>query len=323
MPDNKNSGFTLVELIMVIALIAIVSTLAISKYGNLKSTAARKVSVANQQAVGRAFETFLALNDGKLNRLDALVDAGSSSSSEGFDFGDQGALGAVGGLYRGPDDIGSLTRETVDARNAGLHPGLVEVLCSYTLDASEAAALRDLGLKYVMQHNTYAEGYPSQHYTNDDGSIPQAADGLDPELSACVARAVTNGLVCAAVNGRTDFGRVIYQDCGQDLLPTARWGQSYDESTVKSEIAATGGPLLAFGLGSSSSIVGASNGGIDAAPYSEVVNTKYYRQYIVLFRIRSSGSGSATVKTAEFAGVIDPEGNSIRKARHMLKSGSI
>ncbi len=319
----KNAkGFTLIELIVVIAILSIISTLAVSRIGALREKAARKVSVANQQAIGRAVETFLALNDGKLNRLDALIDAGTSTSgTAGYDFSDQGSIGSVGGLYRGPDDQ---TSATIREKNAGLYDegdaSLVSVLCTYRVNATEAAALNRLGLAYIMQHNTYASGYPFQHYgKGDDGSVPQAADGLDAELSACVTKAVTNGMVFAAVNGTTDLGRAVFQSCGQELLPTANWGAGYDEETVKTEIKATGGPLLAFGLGVNASIIGAAQGGLDAAPYSEAIPAKYYRQYILLFRLRTSGSGSVSSVTAEFAGVLDPQGNTIRAARHALK----
>lgn len=316
---SSENGFTLIELIMVIALLAIVSTLGVSRYGDMKAKAARRVSIANQQSIGRAVEAYLAMG-GKLNRLDSLTDAGSPSGRKGFHFDEHGSQGSVGGVYRGPDAVGGLSRAVVAEKNDGVSPGLAGALCAYVLDAGEAAALRELGLDYVMAHDTFAEGAPYAHYgKGDDGSVPQAIDGLDPGLSACVATAVTNGLVCAAIDGCVDFGRVIYQDCGQDLLPTKNWGQGYDEEAVKGEIRATGGALLAFGLGSSSSMIGASNGGLDAAPFSEALDRKFYRRFILLIRLKTSGSGAATLTTAEFAGVLDPEGNTIRKARHLLK----
>ena len=305
----RRSGFTLIELLMVIAIIALISTLAVNRFGGITDKASRKVSVANQQAIGRAVDTYLALNPSKLNRLDALVDAGTSTSgTAGYSF-------SADHLYNGPDGA---TAEQAE-KNSGLDPALLGVLCTYRVNANEAAALQRLGLAYVMQHNTHATGYPSQHYTNDDGSIPQAIDGLDPELSACVTRAVTNGMVFAAVNPMKDLGRTIFQSCGQTLLNNKNWGQAYDETTVRGEVEQTGGPLLAFGLGANASIVGAAQGGLEAAPFSEVIPAKYYRQYILLFRLRKAGSGSVSSVTAEFAGVLDPQGNSIRAARHALK----
>ena len=53
-------AFTLIELLMVIALIAIVSTLDVTKVGGLRESSARKVSLANQKAIERAMDAFLA-----------------------------------------------------------------------------------------------------------------------------------------------------------------------------------------------------------------------------------------------------------------------
>lgn len=320
--ENGKTGFTLIELVMVIVILAIISSLAVSKFGSLRGESARKVSIANQQAIGRSVETYLAMNgDSGLNRLDSLIDEGTANQpgARGFDFTSASTDESVGGIYCGPVDLGGMTRQQVEEKNAGLADGLRNVLCLYRASMSEAKALQRIGLDYVMRHNTYAKGFPFSHYNKgDDGTVPQAADGLDPALSACMARSVTNGMVFAAITPKTDLGRVIYQDCGQDLLPTANWGEGYTDEEAAAQVRATGGPLLAFGLGSSCSIIGKANGGLETAPYSEVLQKEYYRQYILLLRLRTTGAGAASVTTAEFAGVLDPEGNSIRKARFSL-----
>ena len=61
-------GFTLIELVMVIALIAIVASLAVMKFGTLRERSARTVSLANQNAIDRAVSTYLtAQPDGTIN----------------------------------------------------------------------------------------------------------------------------------------------------------------------------------------------------------------------------------------------------------------
>ena len=328
---KSEKGFTLVELVMVIAILSIVSTLAVNRIGALREKAARRVSIANQQSLGRAVETFLAIGDAGLNRLDSLIDAGTSDSgTAGYDFDDRGAMGAVGGLYRGPDDeYDGLSAEQIREKNSGLYDdgpsSLVSVLCTYRASEAEAEALRKLGLKYVMRHNTHANAsgsyaaLPSSKYECDDKSVPQTLDGMDAELSACVAKTVTNGMVFAAVNPATHVGRTIFQACGQDLPSNKSLGESYDTATAAAEARASGGVLLAFGLGASSSIVGAAQG-IDSVPYCEVLPRRFYRQYVLLFRLRSSGSGGASGTAAEFAGVLDPMGNTVAAARQALKN---
>ena len=66
-------AFTLIELLMVIAIIGIIATLAVTKIGNTRRVSAMKVSVANQAAVERAFESYLTMNGGQVNRLDSLM----------------------------------------------------------------------------------------------------------------------------------------------------------------------------------------------------------------------------------------------------------
>ncbi len=315
---SNRGGFTLIELIVVIAILSLLSTLAVNRIGAIRDRAARSVSVANQLAAGRAVETFLVSNDGKLDRLDSLLDAGTSDSpsSTGYDFHGLGGIGTVGGLYRGPDDT---TTEAVRDRNSGLFDegpsSLVSALCLYRVDSAEAAALRRLGLQYALRHTTYATASPYERYgKGDDGSIPAVSDGLDPELSACIVTTVTNGLAFAAIDATREPGRAIYRACGQQLLSTEPSG-SYDRDAAEAEIAATGGPLLALGLGTGATIVGAARGGIDSVPTSEIIPSKYYRHYILLFRLRTL---PGTV-VAEFAGVLDPSGHSIPSARLSLK----
>ena len=335
---NMKKGFTLIELLMVIALIAIVSTLAVNKLGGVRESSARKVSFASQKSVGRAVEAFLAAG-GRLNRLDSLVYAQSggapifNSHAGDFDFSGGYASSTVpeglgtDWLYSGPkeDDPDGAYRDT---RNAGLMPDLRRVLCPYSLSEAEVRALdTTMGLRYVMAHTAYADAaassYPAAHYpkarTYGDGTVPNASDGLDPNDSACVATILTNSMVVAAVNPMTDLGRTIYQACGQELMNTLNWGQSYDETKVRAEVAAAGGPLVAFGLGESASIVGKSDAGLENAPRATFANKKFYSRYILLLRLKKVGSGSVSKAIPEFAGVLDCKGNTLRAAEHIIK----
>lgn len=321
-------AFTLIELLMVVALIAIVSTLAVSKLGGVREGAARKVSLANQKAVERAVEAYL-VNGGRLNRLDSLLYAGDGGApqpggTEGdFDFTAVSAAESRNGFYMGPSDDETARNE----RNGGLAPELRNILCLYTLNRAQAEALNTrLGLLHVMAATAYADAaptaFPSLHYGKDraygDGTVPNASDGLDPNASFCVATLVTNAMRFAAVNPMTDLGRTVYQACGQELMNTKNWGESYNESEVRAEVAAKGGPLLAFGLGDAASIVGKADAGLESVPYATFVQKRYYSRYILLFRLKTIGAGSVSHVLPEFAGVLDCEGNTVRAARHVI-----
>ena len=323
-------AFTLIELLMVIALIAIVSTLAVSKLGGVREVAARKVSLANQKAVERAVEAYL-VNGGQLNRLDSLLYAGDGGApltggTEGdFDFTAVSTAESRNGLYLGPSDDESARI----VQNSGLSPDLQKILCLYTLNRTQAEALNTrLGLRHVMAATAYADAaptaFPSMHYNKDraygDGTVPNASDGLDPNASFCVATLVTNSMRFVAINPMTDLGRTVYQACGQELMNTKNWGETYTESEVRAEVAAKGGPLLAFGLGDAASIIGKSDAGLEDAPYATFVQKRYYSRYILLFRLKTIGAGSVSQVIPEFAGVIDCEGNTVRAAQHIIKN---
>ena len=314
-------GFTLIELIMVVALIAIVSTLAVTHMGSLRDETARRVSAAGQQAVGRAVEVWLnGPGRGRLDRLDSLLTyerARGASAGAGFDYGLTNAAGrASSWLYAGVDS-------PVDAEceaNAGLTPELRGVLVPYGLDAREAAALtRRLGLRFVLHHLAGAHG-PAEGDRGEDGVVLRdvAARRLDPERSALWAQSVTNaagaGCYVAAVTPATTAGRRIYRDCGQDL-PDSDVNGSYDGADAAREAQATGGVLLAFGLGAEASLAGAA-GGLEAVPRSEYPPARHYRNYVLLFRVRRDASGTPE---PAFAGVLDPCGQTIRQARQDLK----
>ena len=322
-------AFTLIELLMVIALIAIVSTLAVSKLGGVREVSARKVSLANQKAVERAVEAYL-VNGGRLNRLDSLLYAGDGGApltggTEGdFDFTAVSTAESRNGLYLGPSDDESARIE----QNSGITPDLQKILCLYTLNRAQAEALNTrLGLRHVMAATAYADAaqtaFPSLHYDKDraygDGTVPNASDGLDPNASFCVATLVTNSMRFVAINPMTDLGRTVYQACGQELMNATSWGETYTESEVRAEVAAKGGPLLAFGLGDAASIIGKSDAGLEDAPYATFVQKRYYSRYILLFRLKTIGSGSVSQVIPEFAGVIDCEGNTVRAAQHVIK----
>lgn len=322
-------AFTLIELLMVIALIAIVSTLAVTKVGGIREASARKVSLANQKAIERAMDAFLANHTEGITKLDSLVYATATDTpaagTAGFDFDDASNV-----LYKGPKDDRS---EAVLEKNSGLTPGLLNALCVYRLSQAEVVALNRIGFKYVTQFTEYANAYPSVNYSSDtdnanaDGSIPTAANGLDPLLSACIVRTVKSPMAVAAITPLNNMGRLIYQACGSDLGVTNSTftgnfmtSKIYGEEESKREVAAAGGPLLAFGLGENANIIGKADAGLDSAPYATFANKKFYSRYIVLFRLKTAGSSSNGVILPEFAGVIDCCGATIRSAQDVIRN---
>lgn len=306
-------GFTLVELIMVVFILAIIASIAVTQMGNVQKTAAEKVSIANQQATGRAVATYLALNNGTgLNYLDGLIDYGTPSGTAGTFAGNTVLNDAAtpGGVYRGvkaADGAGTPATTALKDRNKGLDSGLSGKVSVYYLSSGNATALQALGLGTVYYHN-YTSGranaapFPS---TNPDGTAVTAAPGFRVESTAAYQVALTNGVPVLAIDPLK--GAAIYKAFGHDLKLTS----TADNAAAQAAASTVGWYLLAFGLGDQASIVGNRKGGLDCAPRCEALGTEYYRQYLIVVRVPTSPNAFS----AEFAGVIDPKGQAVKDAR--------
>jgi hypothetical protein len=230
-------------------------------------------------------------------------------SSAGTDQEGEGTQPSAGGVNQHTDDLADGS-----AQSAGI--GAEE----YTRQGDKDIC-QGHGAAYADQGEYES---PSAHYPRDraygDGTVPNGSDGLNPNASAIVATAVTNGMTVAAINPMTDLGRTIYQAMGQELMNTKNWGERYDETEVRAEVKKTGGALIAFGLGDSCSAIGKANAGLESAPYATYAQRRFYSRYILLFRLKTVGAGSVSAVLPEFAGVIDCCGNTIRAAEMMVRS---
>lgn len=321
----KKQGFTLIELIMVIAILAIISTLAVTKYSSMHDKSAKQVSLANQIRLTQSLETFLVSNDGGLDKLDALIDYSTADGTAGQFAGEFGAAlnetNSVGGIYRGPKGA-TATADTLK-NNAGIHEDLAKLLCVYYPTAADVKALEEIGITRVMRSWTDAAAAPLRHgVTGEDGSAVLIESGIDPEISAAILATNAAGRALAAVNiaagdsyaavtKQSDYkkGARVYQECGADIVvktDTANYDDPSDAASI--------GTLLAFGLGNSCTMIGNANGGLASAPQSEAIDNRYYRNYIVLIRLKPAPSGYGAA-TAEFAGILDPAGNTIEFAK--------
>lgn len=61
--DKKSDGFTLIELIVVIAILGIIASIAIPRLAGFKSMAEERVCDANRKTVERLYSTFLLENE--------------------------------------------------------------------------------------------------------------------------------------------------------------------------------------------------------------------------------------------------------------------
>lgn len=307
---KETSGFTLVELIMVVFVLAIIASIAITQMGNVQKTSAEKVSIANQQQTSRAVTTFLLMNNGTgLDYLDALIDyrtsvkppPSSPTPADQFDI-TKNSTTVVGGVYRGCKDSPATTSSV---KNKGLYSDLASKLCVFYLSSGNASALSGLGLSTVYYHNYLAGRATELLATNPDGTAVSAAPGFRVESTAAFQQTLTNGVAVLAIDPKK--GAALYKAFGHDLKLTS----TATDAEAQTAAQACGWYLLAFGLGDQASIIGNRKGGLDSAPRSETLGTDYYRQYFIIVRIPTSPNAF----TAEFAGILDPKGQTVKDAK--------
>ena len=304
----RREGFTLIELVMVIALLAMIATLAISRLSGVKADSAAKLNLSNLSRIGNIFDTYAAVNENAINRLDNLFAYGTPD----------GTGGSFADAARTDNMLGWVCDD-----NQGLDPALTNVVSSfgatfspilgtYHLSAADVEAFRAIGLTYVMRAT---DG--NRFRTGDDHAWAPDDSTNDADRVSCVATTVTNGLAVALVNpcavsaAIQPVGAWIYQSCGQDVVFSTDMRVYVDGNPAANNAAALdalrngSGVLLAFGLGQYASLVGDNRSGFADAPVCPVVDKTRYRRYLVLFRL----AGSTANPRVEFAGVMDPQGN--------------
>lgn len=324
---KNNRGFTLIEMIMVVAIISLITTLAISKYGDYKKESARRLSISNQVRISQAVETFILKNEGGLNKLDSLIEYDTSTGSAGNFAGQYNTAlntqASVGGIYRVPK-VGTISEDILN-KNSGIHKDLAKILCVYYPTSAEVNALKEIGIDTVMRAwaNPIAAPGPSGVKGEDDSYI-LIENGLNPNASFAIVTSNSVGRALAAINisagssyasveEQKDYkrGARIYQEMGADITI-----KNDADNYSKPEDAKSVGVLLAFGLGENASLVGKS-GGLSFLPTCKYLDSKYYSNYILLVRLNPPSSGYGVV-TAEFVGVLDPCGYTVPFAKKMF-----
>ena len=81
--NKKKKGFTLIELIIVIAIIAILAVIAIPKFGQIRKDAAFKSDVANAKTIANAASTLY--TDGTLVDGTYYVDSDLTTETNGIE----------------------------------------------------------------------------------------------------------------------------------------------------------------------------------------------------------------------------------------------
>src|SRR5574344_2124556 len=214
-------GFTLIELIMVIVILAIISSLAISKFADLKKKSAKRVNISTMQNLTRAVETYIVSADsqvGNFAKMESLLDVSASGSWKGtagtYNW-TLGKLSDIPGVYRGPKSVSqisnangegaSTTEQTLDEQrvsNQGPTDSLWKKLGVYYLTDSDVADLKNVGISnYLLQ--TYLAGQSSLFgFTQGEGGmvLENGGPGFRVDMTAFYPAVLTNGSPVCVLN---------------------------------------------------------------------------------------------------------------------------
>ena len=280
-PQNSR-GFTLLELVIVIAILAIIGGAALVSYNGLDKRAAKGQATFNLAAIDKGVRLSKSVTGNYPNELDSVVLSDTTIPAHATTTSITATAG--GFLSRVPRQI-----EGTDANKAS-SDGLFHF---FPLTAEVVNAFNEAGI-------TSVRGIAD---ASDTAAISIANRAFDPAPNG-VGTSVTlaNGVVLPIVKSK-------------NLGDTT----SNDLQAITGLDASTTHVVFALGLGNNSSIVsddiGTSSANFAEAPfYSDIASTEYGRFYL-LFHVASDTDADDAIAAGEvfsearFVGVLDAEGN--------------
>lgn len=273
---RRTGGFTLIELVVVIAILVILAGGLVAKLDVLQLRANKGVSASDMASISRLVQAYVVTNNHYPDGFDSLVDVGAASPE----------------LY-GQSLATANTKPDVDAGQAALDPQLIDgvgtthqkVVLS-TLTAGEINSLGRMGITTLHDvDSTAASGFPSNRFT--------------------VARALTAGGQVAIVNSqfnRDDAGAFLPAS-GTDDDADAMMASLYPQTNG---VPPSGVRVVVFGLGPRCSLIGRSGMAQNAPLYANSSDRNiYYARDLVAFEVSAGGS------RARFLGAFGADGDTL------------
>ncbi len=340
-------GFTLIELIIVIAILAFVTIAGIRSYGNLRDVQARKMNLANIKRVQHALVTYETIHReegtaGFFKNFDSLIDVSANGAwlgtpgeiqwgtvvTEGrstywdarqianglgiYDGSWKNLIALFNAAGQGSGRIPTLA-EAQDENRGTRDTGLYKSLGVYYLTADDAKLLQSAGVTQILEHNP-STGQSSAFCSKLDAN-KCSPDGLkSPGGGGPGFRPDMSAFYPVAVAEGTPVAILnpsssAYADFGFDVTVT----NATDAAHLTALVSGQTTKLIAFGIGKNAECVKSSTG-LGEAPYNPVFDKKNYRSYIAVFSITTGGQGVAS--TCRLAGVLDCAGNTYRAAEY-------
>ncbi|MBQ7188444.1 MAG: type II secretion system protein [Kiritimatiellae bacterium] len=341
--NHKNQyrlGFTLLELLIVIAIIAFVAVIGMRSYGNLKEIQAKKMNLSNIKRIQHTLATYNEAREGvtdRFNYFDSLIDAqqgaGAWKGTPGTYQWENTAVSGQPGIYDGSwkfrialynaagQGSGAVaSEEEAKIQNKGTrNTGLLSQLGIYFLSTNDCASLQEAGIYRYMLHNP-STGQSSAYCALKQGevAIGGGGPGFRPDMSAYYPAYLEPGSPVAVVqplsNARGGASvNTIFKDLGYTYTGTNTFAMTdTDRANV---LSALNVKFVCFGIGQCAECV-RNQLGLGEAPINSVYDKTNYRNYIAVFAIYGGGQG--VKQSCHLAGVLDCAGKTYRAAEYDL-----
>ncbi len=306
-PVDSRAGFTLVELLVVVAILAIISTLALNLLSSTQQEAAETANISNLRRLQSAITSYRAMHNNSLpDKFDSLIrsDASTSVAADqtiAIGFNSQEFIYATNSIiqifYCGTDtnddwmaDSGKYFKGLSDHNTTGFGNSLALA----RLTQSDVNSLKQVGITTVYDINPNSDAF---HGT-----------------PSYVSNYLAVGDYVAIVNPKASRnGQSVYKDFGVDLSDTNTYERATGGDLSDAGIAAAlkVKRFFVFGIGPNTTWIGDQKCGLQEAPECAILPDGYYNRYFLVVAM-PGGPNDATVPYP--AGVLDSTGKTPRGA---------
>lgn len=323
---NSRAGFTLAELLIVVAVIALVSGVGFAIYSGLLTDSNEAVSISMQQELMNLINAHMVAHGGRLpDGFDSLLrDQAASPYGGGFtDFGTAQypllvADDPKDAIYAGYDTNGDNVADSGAGSlgvNPAVHLGAFRSVTVAQLSDSDVETLRRLGITTLYDIDQ------SRDYFHGNVTYVRRPLKKSTELEAGEAPA----MACILDPATCRNGIPIYEDFGVDLSDTDVYTREPANDTTNSDYPIMANDLdaagraaalqtqrfVVLGIGPNCTLVGDRKGGVQEAPACPIVAEGEYNRYFLVIKM----PGGPTDMNAAVAGILDAKGKTIRGAR--------
>jgi prepilin-type N-terminal cleavage/methylation domain-containing protein len=250
--SRKRSGFTLLELIVVIAILAAIAGLVINKVDWVRRQATMAVGADTSGEVAQNIQTYLVTTSMLPSGLDTLLDSASGTSFY------KGIIGFT-------DGVGSIPTT------------MTPTALTYSSTDKRLNSLVRMGMSFVNSH------LASSTYATDSGTVPVALSNDYPAGSA-------GGSAVAPVASTVNLALVnVGSSVWNSVYPLNVWpqGTSTGSTMMTIDSNGTGASLVALGVGPGNSMNGVTM--VTPPQFPGPNPNLYYYRYVAIFAVYTDG----------------------------------